>query len=35
MRYNEFREALKLYTIFSVKDIRKVESRFHVRRLVE
>ncbi len=35
MRYNEFREALKLYTVFSVNDIRKVESRFHVRRLVE
>ena len=35
MRYNEFREALKLYTVFSVNDIRKVESRFYVRRLVE
>ena len=35
MRYNEFREALKLYTVFSVNDIRKVENRFHVRRLVE
>ncbi len=35
MRYNEFREALKVYTVFSVNDIRKVESCFHVRRLVE
>jgi predicted transcriptional regulator of viral defense system len=35
MRYNEFREALKIYTVFSVNDIRKVDSRFHVRRLIE
>ncbi|MCD6294527.1 MAG: hypothetical protein J7M20_06300 [Deltaproteobacteria bacterium] len=35
MRYHEFREAFKLYTVFSVNDIRKVESRFYVRRLVE
>lgn len=35
MRYNEFREALKVYTVFSVNDIRKVDSRFNVRRLVE
>lgn len=35
MRYNEFREALNAYTVFSVNDIRKVESRFNVRRLVE
>ncbi len=35
MRYNEFREAFKHYTVFSVNDIRKVDSRFNVRRLVE
>ncbi|MBU4403969.1 MAG: hypothetical protein KJ907_14730 [Actinobacteria bacterium] len=35
MRYNDFREALNAYTVFSVNDIRKVESRFNVRRLVE
>ncbi len=35
MQYNEFREAFKRYTVFSVNDIRKVDSRFNVRRLVE
>lgn len=35
MRYFEFKEALKDYTVFSVNDIRKVNSHFHVRRLVE
>ncbi len=35
MRYNEFREALKIFTVFSIDDIRRVDTRFNVRRLVE
>jgi predicted transcriptional regulator of viral defense system len=35
MRYNDFREALKIFTVFSVDDIRRIDSRFNVRRLVE
>ncbi|MCD6199344.1 MAG: hypothetical protein J7K15_12395 [Deltaproteobacteria bacterium] len=35
MRYNDFREALKIFTIFSVDDIRRIDNRFNVRRLVE
>lgn len=35
MRYNEFREALEIFTVFSVDDIRRVDNRFNVRRLVE
>ena len=35
MQYNQFREAFKHYTVFSVNDIRKVDNRFNVRRLVE
>jgi predicted transcriptional regulator of viral defense system len=35
MRYNEFRETFKSYTIISVNEIRKVDSRFNLRRLVE
>ena len=35
MRYNDFREALKIFTVFSVDDIRRIDNRFNVRRLVE
>ena len=35
MRYNDFREALKVFTVFSVDDIRRIDNRFNVRRLVE
>lgn len=35
MRYNEFRETFKSYTVISVNEIRKVDSRFNLRRLVE
>ena len=35
MRYNEFREAFKSYTVISVNEIRKVDSGFNLRRLVE
>ena len=35
MRYNEFREAFKSYTVISVNEIRKQDSRFNLRRLVE
>lgn len=35
MRYNEFREAFKSYTVISVDEIRKVDSRFNLKRLVE
>jgi len=35
MRYNEFRETFKSYTVISVNEIRKKDSRFNPRRLVE
>jgi len=35
MRYNEFREAFKSYTVISVNEIRKVNSHFNLRRVVE
>ncbi|MBU4321559.1 MAG: hypothetical protein KJ739_10825 [Nitrospinae bacterium] len=35
MRYNEFREAFRSYTVISVNEIRKMDSRFNLRRLVE
>jgi len=35
MRYNEFREAFTIFTVFSIDDIRRVDTRFNVRRLVE
>ena len=35
MRYNDFREAFKIFTVFSVDDIRRIDNRFNVRRLVE
>lgn len=35
MRYNEFWEAFKSYTVVSVNEIRKVDSHFNLRRLVE
>jgi predicted transcriptional regulator of viral defense system len=35
MRYNEFREAFRSYTVISVNEIRKVDSGFNLRRLVE
>lgn len=33
MKYLEFREALKSFTLFSIREIRKVDSHFHRRRL--
>jgi len=35
MRFNEFWEAFKSYTVVSVNEIRKVDSHFNLRRLVE
>lgn len=35
MRYNEFREAFRSYTVISVNEIRKMDSGFNLRRLVE
>jgi len=35
MRYVEFREVLKDFTIFSLSDIRKIDENFHRRRLNE
>ncbi|MCG2778767.1 MAG: hypothetical protein L6406_24080 [Desulfobacterales bacterium] len=35
MHYNEFRETFKSYTVISVNEIRKLDSRFNLRRLVE
>lgn len=35
MRYLEFREALKMYTVFSINEIRKIDDQFHRRRLNE
>lgn len=35
MRYNEFRETFKSYTVISVNEIRKKDSCFNLRRLVE
>jgi len=35
MRYNEFRDTFKSYTVISVNEIRKVDRRFNLRRLVE
>jgi predicted transcriptional regulator of viral defense system len=35
MRYNEFRETFKSYTVISVNEIRKVDGHFNLRRLVE
>ena len=35
MRYNEFQEAFKSYTVISVNEVRKADSGFNLRRLVE
>jgi len=35
MKYLEFKEALKLFTVFSINEIKKIDSRFHRRRLNE
>lgn len=35
MRYLEFKKALEDFTVFSVGEIRKVDSQFHRRRLSE
>ncbi|MFH1673238.1 MAG: hypothetical protein ABIF87_07420 [Pseudomonadota bacterium] len=35
MRYNEFRDTFKSYTVISVNEIRKVDGHFNLRRLVE
>ena len=35
MRYLEFREAFKNFTIFSLNEIKKIDIRFHRRRLTE
>lgn len=35
MRYLEFREAFKNFTIFSINEINKINDRFHRRRLNE
>jgi predicted transcriptional regulator of viral defense system len=35
MRYLEFREALKNFTIFSLNEIKKIDNCFHRRRLNE
>ena len=35
MQYNQFRNALKDFTIFSLNDIKQIDSRFHRRRLNE
>jgi len=35
MRYIEFREALKMYTVFSINEIKKIDAQFHRRRLNE
>ena len=33
MKYLEFKEALQDFTIFSINEIKKIDSRFHRRRL--
>ncbi|MGD2013222.1 MAG: hypothetical protein PVH37_13780 [Desulfobacterales bacterium] len=33
MKYLEFREALQDFTIFSIDEIKKIDSRYHRRRL--
>ena len=35
MRYNEFQEAFKSYTVISVNEMRKADSGFNLKRLVE
>lgn len=35
MQYNEFKQQLKDFTVFSINDIRKAEPDFHRRRLNE
>lgn len=35
MKYLEFKEALKDFTVFSITEIRKIDSQFHRRRLNE
>lgn len=35
MKYIEFREALKMFTVFSLNEIKKIDDRFHRRRLNE
>lgn len=35
MRYLEFKEALKDFSVFSIAEIRKIDSQFHRRRLNE
>lgn len=35
MKYLEFREALKSFTLFSNREIKKVDDNFHRRRLNE
>ena len=35
MKYLEFKEALQGFTVFSINEIRKVDHRFHRRRLNE
>ena len=35
MQYNQFRNALKDFTLFSLNDIQQIDSRFHRRRLNE
>lgn len=33
MKYLEFKEALKPFTLFSIREIKKVDNHFHRRRL--
>lgn len=35
MRFLEFKENLKTFTLFSIRDIKKIDNNFHRRRLTE
>lgn len=35
MEFIQFKEALKDFTLFSLNDIRLIDSHFHGRRLIE